>query len=229
VILSAPLILRVGGVSRRIPDARRTAELEWLDRVSVRFPRLGSADGWAAEFGRELNATEDRASFGRAGLPVIEGKHLRAFAVDPDRTTCRVSPEAATRLMPDRRFARARLAYRDVSGAANRQALIAAIVPGNVVTTHTLFCLRSPLDAERQFFLCGLFNSSALNAVVRMLMGGHVTTALVESLPVPRWTAAPEQRRIAQLAAVLTQRPGDEARAAELNGLVAEIYRFRLL
>jgi hypothetical protein len=44
------------------------ADLDWLQQVSSAFPRLGARDGWAAEFGRELNATEDRASFGNARI-----------------------------------------------------------------------------------------------------------------------------------------------------------------
>ena len=51
-------------------------------------------------------------------------------------------------------------------------------MPGGVVTTHTLFCLRTPLPLSRQHFLCGVFNLYVLNAVVRLLMGGHVTTSL---------------------------------------------------
>ncbi len=126
--------------------------------------------------------------------------------------------------MPDLRFMRPRLGYRDVSGAANRLALIAAVIPADVVTTHTLFCLRTALSAEQQYFLCALFNSSALNAIVRMLMGGHVTTALVESLPVPVWAATPEQRRIAELGERLTQAPTDAAAWEELHAVVGKMY-----
>ncbi len=65
--LSAPLLRRVGGAALRIPDARRPGDLEWLERVSRAFPRLGDRAGWGLQFGRELNATEDRSSFGPAG------------------------------------------------------------------------------------------------------------------------------------------------------------------
>ena len=209
VRLSASLLRQVGGAALRIPDVRRPDDLEWLERVSRAFPRLGDRDGWNVQFGRELNATEDRSSFGPAGMPVIDGKHIGPFSVDCTKTPHRILRTDARGLMPDLRFARARLGYRDVSGAANRLALIAAVIPADVVTTHTLFCLRTPLGVEQQFFLCALFNSSTLNAIVRMLMGGHVTTALVESLPVPLWTATPDQRRVAALGEHLTRTPAD--------------------
>src|SRR5207237_308447 len=43
-------------------------------------------------------------------------------------------------------------------------------------------------------------NSWVLNHLVRMLMGSHLTTGLVEGLPVPRWTNGARQRGIARLA-----------------------------
>src|SRR4030095_5207562 len=118
----------------------------------------------------------------------------------------------------------ARLAYRDVSAATNRHALIAAIVPAHVVTTHTLFCLRTTFPRQQQDFLCALFNSSTMNAIVRMLMGGHVTTSLIESLPVPKWTGDDGQLRIAALGKRLTDAPMDRAAKEELAALVARMY-----
>jgi len=224
VRLSTDTIRAVGGPALRIPDARKPADLDWLHRISRAFPALGYAAGWAVQFGRELNATEDRVNFGTEGLPVIEGKHLGPFAVDLRRPAHRITPSRALALLADRRFGRARLAYRDVSGAANRLALIAAIVPADVVTTHTVFCLRTPLEPLRQQFLCGLFNSSTLDTVVRMLMGGHVTTSLVEALPVPPWTGGPDQLAIARLAELLHDEAGNAEALAELNARVARMY-----
>ena len=204
VRLSPEAVRAIGGSTLRIPDLRGPDDLPWLQAIAARYPRLGSREGWAVEFGRELNATEDRRHFGSSGLPVIEGKHITPFRADPSGAGRWIREDAVARLLPQRPFARARLGYRDVSGAGNRRTLIAAIVPAGVVTTHTLFCLRSAIPIEQQHFLCGLFNSSPLNAIVRMLMGSHVTTSLVEDLPVPVWTGSPDQRRIAELTARLS-------------------------
>jgi hypothetical protein len=111
-----------------------------------------------------------------------------------------------------------------VSGVANRVSLIAAIVPARVVTTHTLFCLRNDVTDEQQHFLCALFNSYALNALARFLMGGHLTTSLVESLPAPAWRRSADQRRIARLAMALSRRPGSARTAAALQAGVARQY-----
>ena len=154
-----------------------------------------------------LNATEDRQSFGPRGLPVIDGKHIAPFRANPGTTERFISETHAGKLLPSAPFRAPRLAYRDVAGFGNRRTLIAAIVPRDVVTTHTLFCLRNALPAEQQAFLCALFNSSSLNRMVRMLMGSHVTTGLVEHLPAPLWTGARDQQRLAELARQLGEHP----------------------
>jgi hypothetical protein len=112
-----------------------------------------------------------------------------------------------------------------VSAVANRLSLIAAIVPPGVLSTHTVFCLRTPIDAAREHFLCGLFNSYVLNAVARMLMGGHLTTSLVEDLRVPAWTGDEEQRRISALARRLARCPASGRSLAALQAAIARLYR----
>jgi hypothetical protein len=91
------------------------------------------------------------------------------------------------------------------------------------VTTHTVFCLRTEVSRDATDFLCGVFNSLVMNHVVRLLMGGHVTTSLAEQLPVPVWTMSRQQRRIARMARRLA-RYWSEQVAAELEADVAELY-----
>ena len=221
--LTREQLAAVGGPLRRIPDLRRPADLRLLERLSASYPGLGSEKGWRLRFGRELNATDDRESFGSHGLPVIDGKHIQPFVASPEQSQRRIREAAARSKLPDGRFRQPRLAYRDVSAAGNRLSLIAAIVPAGVVTTHSLFCLRTPLSPVRQQFLCGLFNSFVLNAVVRIWMGSHVTTSLVESLPVPVWTGVRPQRLVAYWARRLSHRPESKVHSA-LQAVVAMIY-----
>lgn len=225
VRLARETIAAIGGPALRIPDLRSASDLEWLVRVTHAHPRLGAPDGWALAFGRELNASDDREHFGKAGLPVLEGKHIAPFQVDEASSTQFIPAEVARRLLPDRSFHQPRLAYRDVSGATNRHTLIAAILPAGVVTTHTLFCLRASVSLVQQHFLCGLFNSYVLNAVVRILMGSHVTTSLVESLPVPRWRGTAMELYIAHAAERLGSRQTDSVDdQSALQAAVARLY-----
>ncbi len=125
----------------------------------------------------------------------------------------------------DGRYLRPRLAYRDVAGPENRLTLIAAILPPGCVSTHTIFCLRTPLRLSDQQLLCGLFNSFVLNFLVRLRVSTHVTTAIVERLPVPVRDHAPHTaREIAALARVLSRRRHPAA-YARLQARVAALYQ----
>jgi hypothetical protein len=93
------------------------------------------------------------------------------------------------------------------------------------VSTHTVFCLRTPLPLHAQRVLCGLFNSFVVNFLVRLRVTMHVTTAIVEALPLPRPGEAPSTcREIAALARLLGRRP-DPAASARLQALVAHLYQ----
>jgi hypothetical protein len=224
VRLSPAVLGKVGGPTLRLPDARRPEDLRLVERWMDMFPPIGRADGWSAEFGRELNASDDRESFGPEGLPVVEGKHLEPYCIRAEQIVWRVHRDEALRLLPGARFAHPRLGYRDVSSVSNTRSLIAAVLPADVVTTHTIFCLRTPLPVALSHFLCALFNSFVLNMVVRLLMGAHVTTSLVEHLPVPPWTNSRRQRRIARLATRLARGGRPDRVAARLEAEVAALY-----
>jgi hypothetical protein len=204
-------IRRASGPSLRIPDIRRPELFSRLVDCRRKLPALGGSAGWAARFGRELNVTDDRKLFGDKGLPVLDGKHIAPFRTSVGASVRRIDPTAARTALPDLRFTHARLAYRDVSGVGNRCAVIAAVIPANVVTTHTLFCLRNRLPLEQQHFLCGVLNSDVIDGFVRMLMGSHVTTSLMESLPAPLWTGSKAQRRIADIAMTMASHAEPES------------------
>jgi hypothetical protein len=116
-----------------------------------------------------------------------------------------------------------------VASATNKMTLIAAILPAGCVSTHTVFCLRTPLPLGAQYFLCGLFNSFVVNYLVRLRVTTHVTTATVERLPIPTRHMAPTAyREIAALARLLSGKH-DAASLATLNARVAELYQLSRL
>jgi hypothetical protein len=145
--------------------------------------------------------------------------------VDPAGARYCVSRRDATRLLDPQRYTRPRLAYRDVASATNRLTLIAAVLPAGCISTHTLFCLRTRLPLRAHYFLCGLFNSFVVNYLVRLRVTTHVTTAMVERLPIPRQRDGPRRfREIAALARQLSRRR-DAAAAARLQALAAGFYQ----
>ena len=174
VRLTPALLQLVSSDELTIPLLRTPLGVTIIERASTLFPPLGSERGWSVRFGRELNATDDRSSFGppKEGLPIVEGKLLEPFRVDLDSARCGILARDASRLLADRRYERPRLAYRDVASATNRLTLIAAVLPGRCVSTHALFCLRSRPSSRDRHFPCSLFNSF----VVNYLIGTRVTT-----------------------------------------------------
>ncbi|MGE3509617.1 MAG: hypothetical protein AB7N65_12120, partial [Vicinamibacterales bacterium] len=232
VPLSGDLLHRLSGDDLVVPDVRSPLDVQLLERCGALFPALGSPSGWQARFGRELNATDDAALLRPAGdgLPVIEGKHLWPFSVRVAHATRAIATPDAVRRLGAQVF-RARLAYRDVASATNRQTLIAALLPGGCASTHTVFCLKTPLSRLAQHFLCGLFNSYVVNYLARRWVSTHVTTVVVERLPLPTLRHDPVgARRIAVLARRLSHHgSGVGATAAlqlaELNAIVARLYQ----
>ena len=140
-----------------------------------------------------------------------------------------ITPQDARRAVDPARYTRRRLAYRDVASATNRLTLIATILPAGCLSTHTLFCLRTPVPLRHQYYLCGLFNSFVLNYFVRMRISTHVTTAIIESLPVPRPDEWPRAcREISALSRLVAHRD-DRPSAARLQALVAALYQLSLV
>ena len=224
-----------------VPAVTSATALAILCEVSAVAPALASPRGWHARFGRELNATDDRAHFvlratprkggpgqGTTRLPIIEGKHLAPFQVCVDATTHAVAREVAAQLIaPAASFARDRIGYRDVAGATNRLTLIAGLLPKGTLSTHTVFVLKTPLAIDAQWCLLGLLNSLVANYLVRLNVTTHVTTALMARLPVPRPPDnSPAFRTLADLARGLNK-TGMEAAPdayARLNATVARLY-----
>jgi hypothetical protein len=225
--VSRSLLERTSGPLLTVPELRTRLDLDILGRIAFSTPALGDAEGWNVHVGRELNATDDRRHFhdGPGGLPVVEGKHLQPFKVDLESVRLRIARRPAAQLLgPDGPHTRPRLGYREVAASTNRLTLIAAILPAGVVTTHTIFCMKESLDEEAQSFLCGMFNSYVANYLVRMRVGTHVTSAIIERLPVPSPPRDdPRFRDMARLARGMADR-ADPDTAARLQAAAARLY-----
>ncbi len=227
VRLAPALLERLSGPELAVPDLRTRADLAIVERAVALFRPLGADDGWGVRFGRELNATDDRDCFRTVdtrGLPVVEGKQIAPFAADLAGARWKVPRREAAARLGDR-WRRPRLAYRDIASATNRVTLIAAVLPGDCVSTHTVFCLRTALPLEMQHFLCGLFNSLVVNYLARLRVTVHVTTAIVERLPIPREDQA--GRAFHEIAAIARRlvKAADAGAAARLNAVVATLYQ----
>jgi hypothetical protein len=93
-----------------------------------------------------------------------------------------------------------------------------------VVTTHSLFCLKTKLSRDNQAFLCAMLNSYVANYLVRQVMTTHLGSATVEALrvPKPRYDS-PAFEEIVELAHDLARRR-DEYSHARVQALAAQCY-----
>jgi hypothetical protein len=216
-----------------VPEIGSAAALAIVTNIFDRVPALGDVRGWQARFGRELNATDDRPHFvrirkpSRSLLPVIEGKHLAPFHVEAERSEFAIPARTAMSLLQPAQFDRSRIAYRDIASATNKLTLIAAMLPRGTVSTHTVFCLKSPMEERDQWCLLALMNSLVANYLVRLQVTTHGTTALMSRLPVPKpASASREFDSLATLALTLAQtgiaEPSDDY--ATLNSIAASLY-----
>ena len=187
VELSRTLLEKLSGPSLSIPYVESPMHVRILEHLIGAAAPASEPDGWGLRFGRELNASDDKVLFSESGngYPVISGRHIGAFKVNADQSRLRISDRNAVQRLGGA-VHRFRLGYRDVAGAGNRVTLIAALIPPRVVTTHTLFCLKTPLSEDEQLFLCAALNSYVANFLVRTRVGSHVTAALVHTLPIPK-------------------------------------------
>ena len=140
------------------------------------------------QFGRELNASDDRrrvrAVHRRSDArPIVEGKQIDPFRVSLDR--CRSQLRSARDDAPRASRSAPRLAYRDVASATNRLTLIAAIIPARAVTTHTLFCLKTRSRWPSSTCCARCSTASSRTTSIRLRVNTHVTGHLMSRLPVP--------------------------------------------
>jgi hypothetical protein len=217
------LVRRFSGEGLAVPELAHERDRTILSRVLEVTAPLASSESWAAAFGRELNATDDRPHFGPTGLAVLEGKLIEPFRARVEDAACFIEHDVASRLLAHRaRIDRPRLGYREVASATNRLTLIAAVIPAGTVTTHTIFCMREPRHEDVHWYLCGIFNSFVANYLIRLRGGTHVPASVIHQLPVP---APPrESAAFAALARLSRVAAADADARAEIHARAAIAY-----
>jgi N-6 DNA Methylase len=109
-----------------------------------------------------------------------------------------------------------RLAYREVTSSTNEVTLIAAILPPHIFVGHTInaftqwtylpephYAWTKHFDESNKLFLLSLLNSFVINFLIRQKVTSHVSTYLINQLPIPRLSA---NHPVSQLLVPLTAR-----------------------
>ena len=165
-------------------------------QVSASMPPLGGSDGMGVQFGRELNATEDRPHFvtlldARAPTP-SDGRRGQA-----PRAVSRARRELSRLAIPshvvrrsstrDRTFDAYGVAYRDVASATNRLTLIAAHAAArHGLDPHGVLSEKRRQRRARSIACWRCSTAWSPTYLVRLQVTTHVSTALMLRLPVPR-------------------------------------------
>jgi hypothetical protein len=235
----------------------------------VRFRLLGEqiAGNWNVRLTSEFHMTNDSGLFrqepGRNRVPLMEGKMIQQFnsAFSSPRYWI-VEKEGREAILGERLdsgqlldYQGYRLAFRDVASNTNERTMIATVVSsgflGNTLPAVSPRCddMTALISNSQQVFLCAVFNSFALDWLVRAKVTSHLNFFAVYQLPIPRLTEHDAQfepivSRAARLLCTsvefddLARQLGLSSHAdgevdpvgrarirAELDGIIANLYR----
>ena len=206
-----------------IYEARNLAELRTVERIHSSHPRLEDVKNWYVDLGRELNMGEQKDKdlvVKSGGWPVLESKdfhqHIQGFAVpkyraDIQRTLKRTETIRKFNNQTVLIHENPRLVYRSVSSSTNTRTMVACIVPPSVFTTINTYMaiprigtFRINSDYHRlNAYLCGIFNSTTYDFVIRPKIDKKAETYLIYNTPIPENFTGKVPARISKDSAIL--------------------------
>lgn len=265
--LDVNLIRRLSPDSHSVMEFKSALDVQIAEKM-LQFPLLGEKiEGvWNLSLTREFDMTNDSHLFkteaGVGRLPLFEGKMIWQFDSAYAKPKYWVDEAEGREAVLGKRnedtgqlldYQAYRLGFRDIASNTNERTLIASIIPptfhGNKIPTVKVFNAGKRLiDDATQLFLCAIWNSFAMDWVLRQKVTTTINFFYLYQLPVPRLTESdPRFTPIVQRAAKLictTPEFDDLAKAvglknhhdgatdpteraqlrAELDGLIAHLY-----
>jgi len=168
---------------------------------------------------REVDMTNDRGAFRPVseGVPLLEGKHLAPFNLDPALRQRDVAPDAW------RHRSGPRVCWRAVADRAMRRRLIAALAPDGVALGNSLIYsgATSPDADDDLFWLLAFLNSRVAEAQLRLwCSNNNINVFHLRACRAPLRDASAEARRMVALAREASAaRSASERLADELDAL----------
>ena len=206
-----------------IYEVRSTEELRMVEKIHMAHPRLDEIKEWSVDLGREMNMGEKKDQdlvVRKGGWPVLESKDFHQYIqnfseskyrADIRRTLKRTETIAKFHGKSREIHENPRLVYREVSGPTNTRTMVACIAPQAIFTTiHTYMALprigtfRIDLDYHRlNAYLCGIFNSTVYDYLIKPKVDKGVETYLIYDTPVPKDFTNDIATSISRLSAIL--------------------------
>lgn len=193
------MYVRTKSLARFSPESLSLMEFEEpkdyqiADKLFSDHPLMGEKIGavWMPDFAREFDMSNDSNLFNEdgVGLPLYEGKMIHQFNpyfakprywIPEEKGADRLARKSASDWYKGYRFA-----FREVAGAVNERTCIAAILPPNTFSGHTLWVGITP-DEKTLLFYTAVVNSFCMDWIARFKVNFHVTLFIMKSFPMPR-------------------------------------------
>ena len=217
---------RVGEMSPKmsiIYEIRSPEDFQITEKLVSNHPRLEDVASWSVDLGRELDMTgkKDKTLLvKRGGWPVLESKNFHQhvhnystpkYHVDIRKTLERIRTIAKFHGQSKEIHENPQLVYRRISSSINTRTMIACINPPSVFTTNATFMALPRIgmftinsDYHRLgAYLCGIFNSTTYDYLIRQKVDKSVETYLIYDTPVPEDFTSDVAKRISKLSSIL--------------------------
>lgn len=220
-----------------IPEVRSESEWRLFRKLHRGNERFGISRLWRHVFCREVDMTRDRNKFlkrpSSSSIPVIEGRMVhqftcaaKAYVSGTGRKAVWLPPNniglpkpqfwiASSKLnaVASNRIGVRRVGFCDITGQTNERAMLAAIVPPNVVCGNKVPTI-SFVDEMEDFRFAHCFvaiaNSFVFDWILRRIFTTTVNYFILDSVPVPKiGPRSPLGERISQISNRILNSSGD--------------------
>lgn len=200
-----------------LPEVKSDAAWRLFQRLSEAGQRMNEPGSpWSAELCREVDMTSDRAAFklrsGARRAPVIEGRHVQQFRFGAKAyrggsgraARWDVLPLGLAQIHPQfyispfdcsprgrERMHRWRAGFCDIAGQTNERAMMAALIPPDVVCGNKVPTLEFPLDPsiDRLRVWVAIANSFTFDWLLRRVLTTTINYFVLFSVPLPDFKA----------------------------------------
>ena len=223
LVLSKKKIAELSPDMSMIYEVRNQEDYEIIQKLCAQHPRLKDMKTWQVDLGRELNIGDEKDKkllIKEGGWPVFQSKnfhqHIHNFSTpqyraDVKKTLTRVKTIAKFHGQSKEIHDNPRLAYRTVSSSTNTRTMIACIIPQSGFTAMTTFMAIPRIGVfsissdyhKLNAYLCGIFNSTTYDFIIRPKIDKHIETYHVYETPVPENFTSDIAKKISKLSAIL--------------------------
>ena len=224
LVLSKKKINELSPKMSLIYEVKNQKDYEIMQKLYALHPRLEDMKIWQVDLGRELNMGEKKDRkllIKEGGWPVFQSKNFHQhihnystpqYRADVKKTLTRVKTIAKFNSQSKEIHDNPRLVYRNVSGTSNTRTMISCIIPQSVFTTIATYMAIPRIGMfeissdyhKLNAYLCGIFNSTTFDFIIRLKIDKHVETYHLYDTPVPENFTSDIAKKISKLSAMLT-------------------------